>query len=490
MKSRWKGFGERVKRLNPIWHVSTGMQLLELKEYSQILGLSVMLEVFYRELQNNPERKRQDLIAITEECILDLGIDDPIPSDLIVRFVDGLLWSGQADLQQPFKAKWFDEQSLTFKEHRFRYLVEDRQASQWERGGKTVYQCSDEAKELIFMSREILQELEITIDQLYIEHLIKNGHFHQALTGLDDLIARVKRMVARELDYRESIKRNPRMIFEYSKELRSNREQEIKKQFQEEKNRFYEMSRLLHRIVNTREQYEVAEKLEDTRRIHDQLAGHVTENMRLELELRFEFPNLFWRQANVTFEKTFYRDWLDHEGLPSMDRMSMLLSPLFSVQPEVMYSLDWSWMEQERQVVVEEQEMEIVEKQEISRKREVDWEKIVRLWEPIFLQLLETSEFKLSQWRKIPEALQQKWIEQQEAIDLWMLFHSESLIMEHLQTNKEVHDERIQLIQKLCERQRRFELLEGKKLESVIEPDVPMIRWNGVLISPFMLRIT
>lgn len=186
MKSRWNGFGERVKRLNPIWNLSTGMQLLELKEYSQILGLSVLLEVFYRELQNNPDRKKSDLIMITEECIQDLGLSDEISPELIVRFVDGLLWSGQADLQQPYKAKWFDEKSQTLKEHRFRYLVEDRQSSQWERGGKTVYQCSDEAKELIFMSREILQELEITIDQLYIEHLIKNGHFQQAMSGLEE----------------------------------------------------------------------------------------------------------------------------------------------------------------------------------------------------------------------------------------------------------------------------------------------------------------
>jgi hypothetical protein len=493
MKARWQGFGERVKRLNPIWNLASGMQLAGLKDYAQMLSLSVLLEIFYREIENNPERKKQDIIGITKSCLEELNIssETDIQDEVIYRFVDGLLWSGLADLQQPFLAKWFDEKDLVIKDHRFRYLVEDRETSQWEKGGKTVYRCSDEAKELIFMSREILQELEITIDQLYVEHLVKNGHFQQALAGLDDLMARVKRMIARELDYRESMKRNPRIIFQQEHELRSGREQEVKQQFQEEKKRFLHMRTLLQRISSSNQHYEISEKLEQTRRIHDQLASHVVENMRLEIDLRYEYPNLFWKQQQVTFQKSYFQDWLVSEGVPNPADMGILLEPLFSAQTHFIYPLDWSWMEQETDLQQTETEVNEEEEKEevVYQKREVNWEKLVRLWEPLFVELLEKGVCRLSNLRQIPESLQEKWLEQKEAVDLWLLFHSEPLIIATIDKEKEQSDERLLLIQQLGLRQERFMRLEGKTIHSFIESEQTMIHWKGVSISPFVLRI-
>lgn len=493
MKTRWQGFGERIKRLNPIWNLASGMQLAALKDYAQMLALSVLLEVFYREIENNPDRKKQDLLSIVKNCIneLQINIELDVQEELIQRFVDGLLWSGQAELHQPFMAKWFDEKEQEIKEHRFRYLVEDRETSQWEKGGKTVYRCSDEAKELIFMSREILQELEITIDQLYIEHLVKNGHFQQALSGLDDLMARVKRMIARELDYRESMKRNPKIIFQQENDLRSSREQEVKQQFQEEKTRFQQMRQLLQRISSSNQHYEIAEKLEQTRRVHDQLASNVVENMRLEIELRYEFPNLFWKQQNVTFQKSYFQDWLALEGLPHPDDFGTLLEPLFSPQPHFIYPLDWSWMEQETDIQQEEKSDIVEEETEgvVHHKREVEWDKVVRLWEPFFVELLEKGEFHLSRLRDISESLQEKWLEQKEAVDLWMLFHSEPLAVPELDAEKEHGDERLILLTHLIRHQDRFLKLEGKTITSSIDANEPMIHWKGLSISPFVLRI-
>lgn len=494
MKARWQGFGERMKRLNPIWNLASGMQLAGLKDYAQMLALSVLLEIFYREIENNPDRKKQDIVGITKSCITDLKIDIEADNqeELIQRFVDGLLWSGQAELHQPFSAKWFDEKEQEIKDHRFRYLVEDRETSQWEKGGKTVYRCSDEAKELIFMSREILQELEITIDQLYIEHLVKNGHFQQALSGLDDLMARVRRMIARELDYRESMKRNPKIIFQQEHELRSGHEQEVKKQFQEEKTHFQQMRQLLQRISTSNQHYEIAEKLEQTRRIHDQLASHVVENMRLEIELRYEFPNLFWKQQHVTFQKSYFQDWLLLEGLPEPEDMGILMEPLFSPQTHFIYPLDWSWMEQDTDIQQEEKSEQVEEEKEevVYQKREVDWEKVVRLWEPLFVELLEKGECHLSRLREIPESLQEKWLEQKEAVDLWLLFHSEPLVIPFIDRDKEQSDERLVLLNHLVRQQERFLKIEGRSITSFIDANQPMIHWKGVSISPFVLCIT
>jgi hypothetical protein len=42
MNTRWQGFGERMKRLNPIRNLASGMQLGSLKDYAQMLALSIL----------------------------------------------------------------------------------------------------------------------------------------------------------------------------------------------------------------------------------------------------------------------------------------------------------------------------------------------------------------------------------------------------------------------------------------------------------------
>ena len=203
------------------------------------------------------------------------------------------------------------------------------------------------------------------------------------------------------------------------------------------------------------------------------------------------FHNLFWKQQNISFQKSYFQDWLVLEGLPEPEDMGILMEPLFSPQTHFIYPLDWSWMEQDTDIHIEEKVKEDEEDKEIIyQKREVDWERVIGLWEPIFVELLEKGEYHLSRLRDIPLGLQEKWLEQKEAIDLWLLFHSEPLDVPSIEIEKDYSDERLVLLTHLVRKQVRFHRLEGKMITSFIDANQQMIHWNGASISPFVLRIT
>lgn len=493
MHDRWDGFGERIKRLNPLWLLGKSMSLGPLNDYAPMLSLLLLLEVFYRELDSNQQRTRLDLMESAGQMIEGMKLEFEVLPEQMERLVDGLLWFKDPELQQPFMANYYDETSAMMDTHTFRYLKEDRYASDWAKGGKTVYQLTEEALEIIFMSREWLQELEISIDQMYIQQQMKRGNFRKAQRGLDDLLSRVRRLIQQELEYQEDIRRNPKMIFQQGIKLRSKREAEIKKQFDEEKLRFDELLFTLHRLSAspTEEQRQLQEKIEQTRLVHDRFAQCVLQNMSLEIELRVKFPHLFWKQSNVTFRQTIWEEAIEKNGLPHPDAMSFVLQSLYSPQPDFIFPMDWIWQEQD---TLGEQllELEPVDENEadeaIHLQRTVDWDEICQLWGPIMHEVVEYGSYSLSQLRDVSIEVQQAWTRQKEAIDLWLMFYGSSFTVPQLDTEEKSSDERLLLLRSLYNKDGRMSELVGKQMIATIEPGKPMIRWKGVVITPFRIE--
>jgi hypothetical protein len=492
MSERWDGFGERIKRLNPLWLLGRGMSVGAISDYVQMMALALLLEVFYRELDNDAQRTRADLIDIAKSIARDMRLEEAAEGHM-ERLVDGLLWHKEAELQQPFNAMWFDEKRKTTDTQLFRYLKEDRHHSAWERGGKTVYQLTEEALEIIFMSRELLQELEISIDQMYIQQQMKRGNFRKALRGLDDLLARVRRLIRQEEEYREDIRRNPKFIFRQGANLRSKREAEIRNQFDEEKHRFDELMYTLQRISGAplEEAGRLQERIESTRQVHDKLATLVLDNLSYELELRVKFPHLFWMQSSVTFRRTYWEDWIMKDGAPDPEGLEVLLAPLFSPQPDFLYPLDWAWEEQD--IVTEashpsEEDLSSDTEEHAMMMRTVDWEEIADLWLPIILELCLGGTYELSRLRNLSPEQQKLWLRQKEAVDLWLMFYGTELVVPELTPDAVYSDDRLVLLQRLLHRDKRAKLLEGKTIIAIIEQGQPMIRWEGAVITPFLLQ--
>ena len=162
-----KGFFNRMKKMQAIRMLGSGMDLGELNEYSYEICFLLIQSVFMREITENTNRTRNDMLLITERIINDMGLK--CGSELVDRIVDGTLWYRDPSKQESFNARIFNEDTRKKEEFFFRYFKVDRENSHWEIGGPTVYMLSEESQEMIFITREILEEFGFDLEQFYTQ---------------------------------------------------------------------------------------------------------------------------------------------------------------------------------------------------------------------------------------------------------------------------------------------------------------------------------
>ena len=160
MNGAASGLRERLKKTIAISRLGQGMDLGHLNEYAHQIALYLLLKVFYREINNNQQRRKQDLITMVEQIVREMKLD--YSRDQLERLVDGILYAGDPRQQSAFSTMLYDEKNLDFREFKYRYLIPDREASQWVQGGTTVYRLTDIAQEIIFITREIFRNLALT----------------------------------------------------------------------------------------------------------------------------------------------------------------------------------------------------------------------------------------------------------------------------------------------------------------------------------------
>lgn len=230
------GMNERLKKIDAIRMLGSGMDVGNLNEYAHEISLCLLLSVFRREITENPNRTRSDMVYMTLDILRDMKL---AASDKnIERIVDGVLWYKDPYKQAPFTCPIYNEESGRHEIYKFKYLIPDREFSRWEKGGSTVYMLTEVAQEIIFITREMLEEFGFDVEQFYTLQLIKSGNFNKALNSVSNLIGRVRRLIHREKDYREDMITNPQVIFFDTKRDRKKGEEEIKNQFKDEKNEF------------------------------------------------------------------------------------------------------------------------------------------------------------------------------------------------------------------------------------------------------------
>ena len=100
---------------------------------------------------------------------------------------------------------------------------------------------TEESQEMIFITREILEEFGFDIEQFYTLQLIKTGNFTKAQNSIDNLIARVRTLIRREKNYRQDMVRDPQVIFFDRQRNPRKTEEEIRKQFEDEQKVFDDM---------------------------------------------------------------------------------------------------------------------------------------------------------------------------------------------------------------------------------------------------------
>lgn len=483
------GFKDRLKKTQAIRMLGSGMDVGELNDYAHEICLFLLLKVFRREITENPNRTRNDLISMIQEVLRDMNLE--ASQDSIHRLVDGVLWYKDPNRQAPFYCYIFDEETRTHEIYKFRYLKPDREHSQWEKGGPTVYMLTEEAQEIIFITREVLEEFGFDIEQFYTLQLIKTGNFNKAQNSVSNLIARVRTLIRREKDYRQDVLRNPQVIFMDNKNSRRKSEDEIKRQFEDEKKVFDDMFSWKDRLHSfppdaRGEAQQVFESLEVARTLHDELAKLVVENMAFEVEIRVKYPDSFWRTSNLTFKKDIWQNVIDKKGLEDFDVLEKLLNPLFSPELDFIYPLDWAWEEQKIKKNIIDEIYEDIPEEEVWQEKVIDWDIIVELWEAIFDELLQKGEFSITELQNLDADKRQKWLCQRENIELFMMFVVTEV---ELKLEYKGVDDRLELFRRLCEKDPKYEELIGKRVMYTNQPDRRPLIWDEIFISPYKIYL-
>ncbi|MBW4080729.1 hypothetical protein [Paenibacillus sp. S150] len=497
----WSDFGERNKRLNPLWSLGAGMNLGELQPYKEMLALSVLLQVYYLELESSEQRTREDIADLAWSSLERFHIAGLGTPESVERLVDGLLWSGSGG---DFEAFYYDDatRQMTVQKYKYFSVDEDATRSSWEETGKTVYRLSEYAMELIFMSHEIIEEFQISIKLLEIQMHIKHGRVTRAMQDVNELVTRVRKMTQQQQEYRNALRRNPKHMFSGYGVLRHQRLEEIHLQFDEERKHFDNIHRSLARLANDEkdvidfnELRQLSERVELSRRVHDELAGVVLSIFEAETNLRLNFPELFWGAAGFNFRTNVWEEWIKPEGLPDADSLELLISGLFTPNQDFIYPLAWAWEEQEVGFLPEEfldgpDEAGEEEKPPYTPKS-IPWPQVTGLWLPVFLGLADTGSFTFSA-EAFTEEEQRNWSAAPDAIDLWaQFFHTEiSVQAEDTDSQGGAADECQKLIQLLLAARPELEVLRGKVLRTMIRSGHSHpVSWPGLEMSPYTITI-
>lgn len=489
MTSIEKGFFNRMKKLQPIRILGTGMDLGELNDYAHEICFLLIQNIFKRELSDNHNRTRKDMIFITERILNDMNLHTK--DEIVERIVDGTLWYRDPNKQDSFSTSIYNEEIGMKEDYAFRYFTIDREHSHWEQGGSTVYMLTEESQEMIFITREILEEFGFDLEQFYTLQLIKTGNFSKAKNSIDSLIARVRVLINREREYRRDIIRDPQIMFVDRNGNNRKDKDDLQQQFQDERTVFQDMFSWRNRYSSLPEDKKMEaenmfENLERARALHDNLAKQVMENLALELEIRVKYPESFWKISNLSFKNDIWKNHIVKNGLRSMDDLEYIISPLFSPEIPFIYPLDWAWEEQmvKSKGKAGRKDTSILE--EDWAFKETDWDLVVELWEEIFISLLEEGSYSILELNNKDEDEKSKWLSQRENIDLFMMFAISEVVLDKDYVGE---DERLKLFSLLCEKNPAISELQGKKVISRIEDTTNKFSWKELFISPYIIYI-
>lgn len=490
LESSIEDIGKRQKSLLPTCLLGIGAEFGSLRPYAKSISFTLLVKVFYQELYDDLSRSRDDLINSALRICSAFHLDPNISE--CEKIVDSLLWSGSQKYTFAFEEPYFDDTTGKWEMLQFQYFEIDRDVSDLEAGFQ-IYKLSSEAQEIVLKTHEILEEMDISIQQLVAELLIKKGNLKSALRMMDALDFRVRKLINAEYSHKEELIRNPKRAILNNKIQWGNQLSEVKDQFNNELDMYTKMSRILKKLDYIEDQRAIYLQLEKriykTRNLHDNLAKIVIENIRLELQiLNTEFSSM-WITSRSSFSKTIWEENILPYGFDTPDDMLKIVELVLSPQKSSMFPLEWCLAEQ--RPVNSENVFDSSDNKTVANDLTpitLNWDIIVNLWEPVFLELL-TMKFVSIEWLKsLDETVFISWLCNKEALDFWMSFSS----MEHpfiitQETLNDTVDDRIILIRKLIEKNHIFVELLNKEISSSILKDGDLFVQNRISISKYCL---
>jgi hypothetical protein len=494
IQSAFHAIGKRQRSLIPTWHLGTGAQFGKLLPYARQLSFTLLVVVFFQELNDDERRTREDLIRAVEDICRYKGLG--CSYDEAEKIVDSLLWSEGKHYNFAFEDTYFDETDHQWKSYRFQFLVLDKEISDLD-NGLQVYKLSEASQEIVLKTHEILEELDISMQQLIADMLIKNGRLTKALHMLDALDFKVRNLINEEKAHREDLVRNPKRALFENKTRWGRQLDKIKEQFAEERSRYDQMNRTLRTLEVSEHERSIYLQLTDriikTSNYHDELAQLVIQNIRLEMQILTNHFDGMWLPKGTSFKKDVWETNILTSGFASPDDMLALVETVFVPKKPFLLPLEWGIEEHS----VFNRETTFVDGEETPEEDELDpidldWDTIISLWEHAFTTLLGTGELSIAWIKDLDEVTLSRWIAHKEAFDFWLSFgtlETPIFITEDL-LDESTDNPSILLIQKLIEKDEKFEALIGKSLSPRLDDETTAVSTiKKVSVSNFTLKL-
>ena len=401
-----EGFGERLE------NIAVFKPLFELEQkrkydYSLLeLGLGALLFILEKMLVSEDCTYRD--IARFLQGVVEENYGDDLSYEQAEELTHYLVRDCLLNQGRPHQLEYKDIESGSEEKHKF-HLV---QLKEYEIDDKVVkLELSPVGLELLFKTKEMYNELQVSISQLYLKQQIQKGVFDGALRSVRELKLAVKNEQERLKKLREQIIRDVLQVTRegaYRKEL-----DRINDQLNREQETFQELMKL---VEDTLEHYhenyqhqeidkvmELKSRLLDTMRLHESL---LTTKMELQNLMNKSMENMILNtfSTTVNFETEILETVVNSDvGINKLKRviepfLSPSVNPTFNLnrifEPQRLYNNERRTEED----LWEVDEEKLREKEAKERRRQKEKEKQYRKWLLMILEpLLEAKVINLSE---------------------------------------------------------------------------------------------
>ena len=377
-----RDFSARVKSMSvfePLWQLKS---VRKYPEYDLVsLGLAVLLYILDNMLMGRSECDHIGISKFLMELVrghYNKELSGEEADQLTYTVLDQLRNNGK-----PFEHTFEDLEKGGSETLRF-HLIE---IAAYQIGGKIKFKLSQEGLDLLFKTREIYQELRVTIAQIYLRQQIERRVFDGALQAVDDLYLQVKKVYSSLQDMRRAILRDVHTVsIDRYKQLVGR----VQRQFQDEKRVFSELKELVRETEQDIRSHYLREKdlqaLTQLMEIDRRLDIVVNEHTRLfseKLDLSTVLEETMESHIAHAFSTkiSFDRELVDGVigSNASLETMRYLIHPLLKLKPPKYFNLIKVFEPNLVTRTVEEQEEEAVTEYDPEEAMEqLRWEKALK----------------------------------------------------------------------------------------------------------------
>ncbi|MCM3737885.1 hypothetical protein M3215_19380 [Bacillus cytotoxicus] len=325
------GFDERMKNLG-VFHPLLQLQSKnKLKKYSSLsLGMAVLLYILENMLSKNKPTTNEELTYFLQE-LLDEAYEEA--DEVRSVLVDEFLRNNGA----PHAFSYYDFTNQKEKSHQFHYIEYDTYDIHDLREKRVQLKLTSVGIELLFKTKEMFNELQISISQLYFKQQMEKGLFDGALRTVHELSLQIQSEKQKMIELQGKIIRDAIKVSK-KKELEQQM-QRVNEQTKRERKTFLELKQLVEDALNRYYNGELTKKeekgidaiLEIDYRLKDVISLHLslfTEKQKLQKVMTESVEALILQAFSVklNFEKEVMGEIMRNQS--NVETLGDVLKPI------------------------------------------------------------------------------------------------------------------------------------------------------------------